>query len=200
VTSLADLDLRALQAFYGGPAGTWAGWMVALTVLGSGWTALAVLPLLALPSTRRFGAALTLAILTQAALVVVLKAAVGRVRPWIVLKLPAPFTAPHDGSFPSGHAAGSFCVAAFLVLALPVAWPASPRAARAVGVATVALAASIASSRVYLGAHFPGDVAAGAILGAVIGGCAAAWYAVGASADRDDSPREAPMERAAERG
>ena len=149
--------------------------MVALTLLGSGWSALALLPLLAWPRSRGFATILALAIGAQATAVWALKIAFGRVRPWIALGLPAPPGAPHDGSFPSGHAAGSFCVAAFLVVVTTSTSPAGLRA-RGVGATAVILATLIAVSRVYLGAHFPGDVIAGALLGALVGASGAKIY------------------------
>ncbi|HEY6461467.1 MAG TPA: phosphatase PAP2 family protein [Polyangiaceae bacterium] len=185
---LADLDGRVLLAIYGGAGGAWALPMVAATVVGAGWTALVLLPLLGWRRTRRFAMLLTFAVATQAIAVWALKAAVGRVRPWIALGLPAPFGAPHDPSFPSGHAAGSFCVAAFLTLALPAAWRHAPRRARAVAGGVLALAALVALSRVYLGAHFPGDVLAGAILGGTIGALWGRRYARGPARARSPGP------------
>jgi undecaprenyl-diphosphatase len=120
-------------------------------------------------------------ILTQAILVKVLKEAFGRVRPWIALDLPAPIRSPHDPSFPSGHAAGCFCVAVFFAVALPVAWPDRQGQARAVAALATMLALLIALSRVYLGAHFPADVVAGALLGGLVGGVAGSRYARGRS-------------------
>lgn len=65
---------------------------------------------------------------------------------------------PDAFSFPSGHTAVAFAVAVAL-------------AGQGMGLGTVALvlAAGIGLSRVYLGAHYPLDVAAGAILGAGTG-------------------------------
>jgi membrane-associated phospholipid phosphatase len=60
-----------------------------------------------------------------------------------------------------------------------------PHAAAAVGatiVALMAVATSIGLSRVYLGVHFPGDVAAGAILGGAIGTLGGRAYSRGAAA------------------
>jgi undecaprenyl-diphosphatase len=173
---MSDLDLRALWAVYGGAGGTWSLPMLAATVLGAGWSAAALLPLLAWSKTRRFASALTAGVVLQAVLVWALKAAIGRVRPWIALGLPAPIGTPHDPSFPSGHAAGSFCVAGFLALALPAAWPDAPGRARGVALAALLLAGLIATSRVYLGAHFPSDVLAGGLLGALVGAGAATFY------------------------
>jgi membrane-associated phospholipid phosphatase len=176
-----SLDARLLLAIYGGAHGTWALPMTAFTLLGEGWTSLALLPLLVWPRTRRFAALLTAAIVVQAILVKTLKGVFGRVRPWIALGLPAPIMTPHDPSFPSGHAAGCFCVAAFLAVGLPAAWPARPGPAQGVVALAVTLAMLIALSRVYLGAHFPGDVLVGALLGALVGGLGGALYARGCS-------------------
>jgi membrane-associated phospholipid phosphatase len=173
---MRDLDTRALAAMYGGAHGAWGPAMIALTLLGSGWSALPLLPLIGWPRTRRFAAALALAILAQATWVWALKLAVGRVRPWIAMGLAPPIGAPRDGSFPSGHASGSFCVAAFLAIALPAVWPGPAWRARLVAAGTLAVASLIAISRVYLGAHFPSDVLAGALTGAGFGAAAGGRY------------------------
>ncbi len=192
--------MQLLRLVYGGGGGTWGPLMVAFTVVGSGWTALALLPAAFHPRTRRFATALALGILAQAILVWAIKAAVGRVRPWIALGLPPPMGAPHDGSFPSGHAAGSFCVAAFCAIALPATLPAAPLRARAGAAGVAVLAAFIASSRVYLGAHFPADVLCGALLGGAVGAATAVGYVRGAAPAPNGDRADGPVERAAERG
>jgi undecaprenyl-diphosphatase len=185
-----DFDHLAFFTIYGGAGGAWAWLMMAATVLGEGWTAAVLIPLLLWGRTRRFAGWLTVAVVAQTLLVWGLKRVVGRTRPWIALDLPTPFMRPSDFSFPSGHAAGCFCVAAFLTLALPAAWPDSVRRARVVTALAAAVAVLIAVSRVYLGAHFPGDVIAGAILGVAVGALAGHRYARGRSG----------VERAAKRG
>jgi undecaprenyl-diphosphatase len=169
---MGDLDARALAVVYGGAHGRWGPAMVALTWLGSGWVALALVPLVGWPRTRGFATALALAVAAQAICVWALKLAVGRERPWIAMGLSAPLGAPTDGSFPSGHASGSFCVAAFVAVALPAVWPSPAWRVRSVIAATIAIASLIAVSRVYLGAHFPSDVVGGALTGACFGAIA----------------------------
>jgi undecaprenyl-diphosphatase len=173
---VTGFDLRAFWALYGGDHGRLRSLMIAFTLIGSGWAALVLVAFLWHPATRRLAAALGAALAAQAVLVWSLKLVFGRVRPWIALDLPSPIGAPHDPSFPSGHAAGSFCVAAFLWLALSRNQPAArwPRAAIRAGL--VGASALVAVSRVYLGAHFPGDVVAGAMLGAGIGALAGHFY------------------------
>lgn len=193
--TLRDLDVRALLAVYGGAQGAWGLPMVAATVVGEGWTAAALLPLVAWTRTRRFASLLAIGVVVQATLVWALKAAFGRTRPWIALDLAAPIGAPHDPSFPSGHAAGSFCVAVFLALALPAAWPGARGWARAVSALVLALAGLIAVSRVYLGAHFPSDVLVGALLGTLVGGVVGGLYVRQRACARARLPEEDPERR-----
>jgi undecaprenyl-diphosphatase len=61
---------------------------------------------------------------------------------------------PHTNSFPSGHTATSFACATVLSALVPRAAP-----------AFVVLAAAIAYSRLYVGVHWPLDVAGGVVVG-----------------------------------
>src|SRR6185312_90854 len=100
------------------------------------------------------------AIVAQSALVSLIKATVGRVRPCDALAWCPPLGVPSPGghSFPSGHAAGSFAFAAFVALRAP-RW----------AVPAILWAVLVAWSRVVLGVHYPSDVLAGALLGTAVG-------------------------------
>jgi membrane-associated phospholipid phosphatase len=87
------------------------------------------------------------------------KLLVGRPRPPV-----AHLEAAMHSSFPSGHATLSAAFYVALVTVVASRWESRPRA---VGLLTAAvlLVAGIAASRVYLGVHYPTDVAAGVLLG-----------------------------------
>ena len=68
-----------------------------------------------------------------------------------------------DPAFPSDHATMAGAVAVGLLFA---AW--RWRVLRGWAVAAVIAAALMAAARVYVGAHYPGDVAAGLVVGAVV--------------------------------
>jgi len=85
-----------------------------------------------------------------------LKFSFDRVRPSDRFADPEPLLrVAHTPSFPSGHATTSFACAATLARYVP----------RRTGIAFYVLAALISWSRVYVGAHYPLDVVAGAMLG-----------------------------------
>jgi membrane-associated phospholipid phosphatase len=84
-----------------------------------------------------------------------IKVAIGRVRP-AVEDLPHLMATPTGLSFPSSHATSSFAAARAFGRLLP----SGP---------LYAAAGAMALSRLYLGVHYPSDVAAGAALGTAIG-------------------------------
>ncbi len=88
------------------------------------------------------------------------KEAVGRQRPPVADAL-VTVTSP---AMPSGHAANAAFVAMLCMLVLATRWP-RWRLLAPVG---VAWAVGVAATRVYLGAHWLSDVAAGLVMGAVL--------------------------------
>ncbi|HEV7805057.1 MAG TPA: phosphatase PAP2 family protein [Solirubrobacteraceae bacterium] len=99
---------------------------------------------------RAAGAVLVAYVLNTA-----LKLVVRRKRPHLE-KLPALISTPTSLSFPSAHASSSFAAA----VAYSPLMPATP---------LYAAATAMALSRVYLGVHYPSDIAAGALLGTAVG-------------------------------
>jgi membrane-associated phospholipid phosphatase len=102
------------------------------------------------------------------------KALVARERPQLP-DLPALTSTPTKLSFPSAHASTSFAGAlAYARLGAP----AKP---------LYALAGALSLSRLYLGAHYPSDVLAGAALGSVVDRCRA-WLAEAGILEEVDQP------------
>lgn len=173
-------------------SGGWLALMCVLTVVGSGWGALMILPLFAAPTTRRFAASLTATLAGSAIVVFALKAIVQRKRPYLVVPgvHPLVFEAPTDFSFPSGHAAGSFTFATFVAVVLVRQARGATRARkRRIALSALALVAAlgVAMSRCALGVHFPADVLAGAALGTTAGWLGARWH-LGRVAARPGGP------------
>ncbi len=131
---------------------------------GELWIFLAFI-LLLVRGQRKYGAAVACGlVLDLVSCNMLLKPLVGRIRPFAVNTAVELLTkAPLDASFPSGHTAASFAA----VFALKTAG--SPLWKPALAVAVV-----MAFSRLYLYVHWPSDVLAGAILGAVLGWSGAA--------------------------
>jgi undecaprenyl-diphosphatase len=103
--------------------------------------------------------ATVLAVLLAEVTSMILQAAIGRDRPFVVDPRPPPLVhRPDSFSLPSGHATVAFACATVLGAAVP-------RLAAPLFV----LAAAVAWSRVVVGVHYPLDVLAGAGLGVALG-------------------------------
>ena len=158
--------------------------MLLVSAAGAGatvWLALGVALAIAqrpcAPGLWRMGLALSV---TAFMVGTVLKPAIARDRPFATTGVVRVVGGrPSSQSFPSGHAAS----AAAGAFALSRIWPNA-------GAAFWALAAAIASSRVYLGVHYPLDVVAGVLVG-----LACAYFVTGGLAYRRSDP-STPVELA----
>ncbi|MDI7267697.1 MAG: phosphatase PAP2 family protein [Myxococcota bacterium] len=169
VERLIALDERLFMAVngWGSPgldaclgAATWLGNGVVLAALVLGGMAI-----LDRRRLRAHAAAMVLSVAVGALPVEAVKSAVDRDRParHFAARIEAgevevrmPSGPLYDRSFPSGHTQAAFGTAAYLSLVYPVLSP-----------LLLGLAASVGLSRIYLGVHFPLDVAAGAAIGIV---------------------------------
>ncbi|MFC0214510.1 phosphatase PAP2 family protein [Paenibacillus chartarius] len=87
--------------------------------------------------------------------VAIIKKKYPRLRPYLVVPDTIICKNPlKDHSFPSGHTTAIFSTVLPYVFAFPV-----------IGFALIPLALSVALSRIYLGLHYPSDVAAGSFIG-----------------------------------
>lgn len=175
---VAALDTFLFQLINGqaGHPG-WDGLFQFLTAIGWGglvWIALGLvfllgagrLPGLRDPGVRHWralGVALLIALALSWGVESTLKPAIGRPRPpKAVAGARVLGTLPESYSFPSGHALSSFAAAGVLLAA-------ARRHNRADAYAAVGLAALIGFSRIWVGHHYPLDVAAGAAGGLLLG-------------------------------
>lgn len=166
------LDTQAVKWSRAEVVGSDYDWTIFVTSFGdshviAAWTIAGALALLA---GERYRAAATVALSVVGAQVVVaaLKALIERPRP-----LGAEALAQASGySFPSGHSASSMALYGSVAL-VAAGWLRGPMRTGAI-VVGAAVVAGVGATRVYLGVHFPTDVAAGWIVGAM---CAlGAWW------------------------
>jgi undecaprenyl-diphosphatase len=125
-------------------------WLTKIGTHGLVWFVLAAVVAVLLRNVWVF-VVVAAAILLADGIAGLVKVIVGENRP----NEPGPLVAiPHSHSFPSGHTATSFAAATALSAFYPRGAP-----------GFFLLAAAIAYSRLYVGAHFPLDVAGGIVIG-----------------------------------
>jgi undecaprenyl-diphosphatase len=141
-------------------------WLGTIEKLGAVWVLLALvagfLRRLGLWRTLGLGVATAITTFGADALAFGAKDLTHRTRPFVAHPQIHPLYVVHSSSFPAGHAATAFAGAVLLTAVAPRIWP-----------AFFGLAVVIGFSRIYDGVHYPTDVLAGALLGAVAGALAA---------------------------
>ena len=110
---------------------------------------------------RRMAAFLAIAVIGAGTLDYVLKLTFHRPRPLAFFG-----TSPSSFSFPSGHALGSFCFYGILAAVLSER-TVGRKSKFLIWLAAALLVGMIGLSRIYLGVHYPSDVIAGYLAGAV---------------------------------
>ena len=165
--ALRALDGALLLAIQGGRIPLLNPLVSAFTKLGDAgllWIILSLAMLCWKPARKAGIAALLALFLGMLCTNVALKHIFQRPRPWLDFPIVPLVTERDPNSFPSGHTCAAFAAGLSWARALPWRW------AR---VLAPVLAVCMGLSRLYVGVHYPSDVLAGAVVGAV---CAwAAW-------------------------
>jgi len=136
--------------------------MLGFTQVGNGFATLAFAIILFLVSQRYLAYELILGTLTLWLVVVLIKVIAHRSRPFIRLtQARIVGYRPRGRSFPSGHTSQSFFIATLLIQHFHTGfW---------IAILLYAIALLVGITRMYVGAHYPRDVLAGAILGSAWG-------------------------------
>ena len=109
-------------------------------------------------SRESYGLKLTLTLIISGIITQIIKRSVNRLRPFLIMKdLHIKKIGIDDFSFPSGHTTAAFSSAVMTLLFYPHF--AAP---------CLILALITGVSRIYLGVHFPTDVAVGAVIGSTV--------------------------------
>jgi membrane-associated phospholipid phosphatase len=136
--------------------------MLSFTQVGNGISAIVFAVILIIANERYLAYELILGTLTLWMVVVLVKAIVHRSRPFVRLTQARIVGYRARGrSFPSGHTSQSFFMATLLVQHF--------HASLWIAVLLYAIASLVGITRMYVGAHYPRDVLAGAILGSAWG-------------------------------
>lgn len=161
-TPLASFDCALLLLVRRWESAYLTSLMRALTRLGDSesWVLAGLILAAAGGGARHAAVLLFVSAALATALSQVLKRLARRPRPEHGIRGFAPLVAtPDELSFPSGHTSVAFAVAVAL-------------AGDPTGTVALVIASGIGASRIYLGAHYPLDVAAGMLVGAGSGWCA----------------------------
>ena len=136
--------------------------MLGFTQVGNGFATLAFALILFLVSQRYLAYELILGTLTLWLAVMLVKAIAHRSRPFIrLVQARIVGYRPRGRSFPSGHTSQSFFIATLIIQHFHADfW---------VAILLYAIALLVGITRMYVGAHYPRDVLAGAILGSAWG-------------------------------
>lgn len=161
VRNIDEMILMLIQEYVRQP---WANWFwITVTHLGDfGWIwIISAAVFLFWKKTRSAGLSVLTSLATGALITnVILKNVIERIRPYdTIADLVLLIERQSDFSFPSGHTCASFAAATALYLSLSRKW----------GILFLMLAFLIAFSRLYVGVHYPSDVAAGALIGICCG-------------------------------
>ncbi len=166
ISLIPALDVRVLTMLYAMRDQGLVQLFIWISALGDATTIIGLALIIALVFLIRrryaYAVGLTVSVATSSIVTVLLKEIVHRPRP------PAPLFAYHETwwSFPSGHAALSFAFYGFLAL---LVWRSAAskttRIATIIGISVLILL--IGFTRLYLGVHYPSDVIAGFVVGAI---------------------------------
>jgi membrane-associated phospholipid phosphatase len=139
--------------------------MTFLSFIGEGFLFL-MAPLLFWSVHKAVGRELTILLLLSSSVNLIIKALIKEPRPyWLDPALA--LSHPTGFSFPSGHSqASTVAFGALVYVVLRTGWPALRRGTVALILALLVLLVML--SRVYLGAHYPGDTLAGMLTGLVV--------------------------------
>jgi undecaprenyl-diphosphatase len=162
---LSNLDLAAMKRIHSWTAPELTRVMFAFTGIGSLQfllpTVSSIVVILILVRRKADASILAIAVGGSAGLNVLLKIWFHRARPEVAWAL----THEHSFSFPSGHAVAAFCFCAAIVFLLARRRHVVTRIILIV--AALFMIVGIGMSRVYLGVHYPSDIAAGYLVGMV---------------------------------
>lgn len=136
--------------------------MLGFTQVGNGFTTLAFALILIFASQRYLAYELILGTLTLWLVVMLIKVIARRSRPFIrLVQTRVIGYKPRGRSFPSGHTSQTFFVATLMIQHFHAGfW---------IAILLYAIAMLVGITRMYVGAHYPRDVLAGAILGSAWG-------------------------------